>query len=166
MQDYPQYYMGGVIALNGAWDSMYPIPNPGSHTNPGFVGNSTLRPGYLALALSHGVTEESVRYMQPPPLTLFLIPLAILPLKLSYYIWVLLLILCAWGIGRQAGIIFEMSLGRSSHGFGLLVLLICLSPQAHRWIRVGNMSVIIGWLIGFAVIELVRRDEPPCGRLR
>ncbi|HEX3357006.1 MAG TPA: glycosyltransferase family 87 protein [Tepidisphaeraceae bacterium] len=160
MQDYPQYYMGGLVALHGAWDSMYPIPNPGSHTNPGFVGNSTLRPGYLALALSHGVTEESVRYMQPPPLALFLIPLALLPLKLSYYFWVLLLILCAWGIGRQAGTILEMSLGRPSHGFGFLVLLICLSPQAHRWIRVGNMSVIIGWLIGYAVIELVRRDGP------
>jgi hypothetical protein len=54
MQDYPQYYMGGLIAREGAWDSMYPIPNPGSTTNPGFVGNSELRPGYRALALSTG----------------------------------------------------------------------------------------------------------------
>src|SRR3954454_4018745 len=102
MQDYPQYYMGGLVALHGAWDSMYPIPNPGSHTNPGFVGNSTLRPGYRDLALSHGVSEESVRYMQPPPLALLLVPLAFVPVKVSYFAWVLLLILAAWGIGRQA----------------------------------------------------------------
>jgi hypothetical protein len=81
MQDYPQYYMGGLMALNGAWDSMYPIPNPGSHTNPGFVGNSTLRPRYRELALSHGVSEESVRFMQPPPLALLLAPLALMPVK-------------------------------------------------------------------------------------
>ena len=160
MQDYPQYYMGGMVALHGAWDSMYPIPNPGSHTNPGFVGNSTLRPGYRDLALSHGVTEESVRYMQPPPLALVFIPLALMPLKLSYYVWVVLLIFAAWGIGRQAGTILELCLGRPTHGFGLLVLLICVSPQAHRWVRVGNMSVLVGWLIGYAVIELVRRDGP------
>jgi hypothetical protein len=53
------------------------------------------------------VTEESVRYMQPPPLSLLLIPLALMPLKLSYFVWVLLLILAAWGIGRQAGMIWK-----------------------------------------------------------
>src|SRR4051794_21699764 len=60
MQDFPQYYMGGMIALHGEWESMYPIPNPDSHSNPGFVGNSTLRQKYRELALGHGVTEESV----------------------------------------------------------------------------------------------------------
>jgi hypothetical protein len=160
MQDFPQYYMGGVVAREGAWDSMYPIPNPGSHTNPGFVGNSELRPGYRALALSHGVTEESVRYMQPPPLALLLVPLALLPVKLSHFLWVLLLVLAAWGIGRQAGIILEMSLGCATRGSGLMILLVCCSLQAIRWVSVGNMSVLIGWLIGLSVIELVKRDGP------
>jgi hypothetical protein len=160
MQDFPQYYMGGLVALHGAWDSMYPIPNPDARTNPGFVGNSTLRPGYRDLALAHGVSEESVRYMQPPPLALLLVPLALLPLKVSYYVWVLALILAAWGIGRQAGTILEMSLGRPTHGFGIMVLLVCVSMQAIRWISVANMSVLVGWLIGYTVIETVRRDSP------
>src|SRR5205823_7329859 len=114
--------MRGLIALHGAWASMYPIPNPGSHTNPGFVGNSTLRPNYRELALSHGVSEESVRYMQPPPLAILLVPLALLPVKASYFCWVALLILTTWGIGRQAGKIFEMSLGRASRGSGVMLL--------------------------------------------
>lgn len=42
---------------------------------------------------------------------------------------------------------------------GLLVLLVCLSPQAHRWVRVANVSVLIGWLIGFATLALVRRRD-------
>jgi hypothetical protein len=158
MQDFPQYYMGGLMALHGEWDSMYPIPNPGSHTNPGFVGNSTLRPKYRELALSHGVTEESVRYMQPPPLALLLVPLALVPVKVSYYAWVLLLIFAAWGIGRQAGSILEICLGHPTRGSGLMILLVCCSMQAIRWVSVGNMSVLIGWLIGYSVIELVRRD--------
>ena len=163
MQDFPQYYMGGLVALHGEWDSMYPIPDPNSRTNPGFVGNSTLRPKYRDLALSHGVTEESVRYMQPPPLALLLVPLALVPVKVSYYAWVLLLIFAAWGIGRQAGVILEMCLGYPTRGSGLMILLVCCSMQAVRWISVGNMSVLIGWLIGFTVIEMNRRDGPRAG---
>src|SRR5262245_56759653 len=71
-QDYTQYYMGGLVAVNGAWDSMYPIPNPDSHTNPGFAENSELRPGYRALAEKAGVSTGAVRFMQPPPLALLL----------------------------------------------------------------------------------------------
>lgn len=160
MEDFPQYYMGGLVALHGAWDSMYPIPIPGSHTNPGFVGNSTLRPGYRALAQSHGITEESVRYMQPPPLALLLAPLAALPAKASFYVWMAFLILASWGIARQAGTILEMSLGRPTVASGVVILLICCSLQAIRWISSANMSAFVGWAIGFAAIEMIKRDGP------
>jgi hypothetical protein len=156
--DYPQYYMGGVIALYGAWDSLYPIPRADSRTNPGFAENSELRPRYRELQRQAGLPEDAVRYMQPPPLALLLVPLALLPFKVSLYLWVILLILAAWGIGLQAGRIFAMSLGRDTRAAGWIVLLVCVSPQAHRWVRVGNMSVLIGWLIGYATLELVRRD--------
>src|SRR5262245_1391431 len=33
--DYPQYYMGGTIAIHGEWQDLYPIPKPGSMLNPG-----------------------------------------------------------------------------------------------------------------------------------
>src|SRR5581483_3173950 len=159
MQDFPQYYMGGLMARHGEWDSMYPIPNPGSHTNPGFLGNSTLRPRYRELAVSHGVTQESVRYMQPPPLALLLVPLAMMPVKVSYYVWVLLLIFATFGIGRHAGAIFQMSLGRPTRGYGVMLLVVCISMQSIRWISVGNMSVLVGWLIGYVVITSVKRES-------
>ncbi len=159
MQDFPQYYMGGTIALHGAWDSMYPIPIPGRAVNPGFTGDSLLRPGYRDLALRAGVTEESVRYMQPPALTLLLIPLAVLPLKVSFAAWTVLLVLATWSIAHQSAAIHRMIAGAPSKAQGLLILLICCSPQAHRWIRVSNMSALIGWLIGASVLEMLRRRD-------
>jgi hypothetical protein len=164
-QDFPQYYMGGVVALHGAWDSMYPIPVPGRSVNPGFVGDSVLRPGYRDLTHRVGVTEESVRYMQPPPLTLVLIPLALLPLKACWYAWEILLVLGTWAIGHQAAKVHALLANTQSKAQGALVLLICCSPQAHRWIRVSNCSVVIGWLIGAAVLELIRRRDGIRGAL-
>jgi hypothetical protein len=158
-QDYPQYYMGGLIARLGEWDSLYPIPNPHSVTNPGAVGNSELRPKYRQLANDTGVSEYAVRYMQPPPFALLLIPLSFFSFKVSFYLWVVLLVLAAWGIALQAGRIFELSLGRTTRLAGAVVLLVAVSPQAHRWVRVGNMSVILGWMLGYAMLELVRRDS-------
>jgi hypothetical protein len=156
--DYPQYYMGGLVARHGAWEALYPIPNPDSETNPGFAENSELRPRYRELARRAGVEENAVRYMQPPPLALLLAPWSLLPYELSFYLWIALLTLAAWGIGLQAAKILTLSLGRETRWAGLIVLLVCVSPQAHRWVRVGNMSVLLGWLIGYATLELVRRD--------
>ena len=158
-QDFSQYYMGGVIALHGAWDSMYPIPVPGRAVNPGFTGDSTLRPGYRDLANRVGVEEASVRYMQPPPITLVFLPLALLPLKASWYAWTILLILATWSIGHQAAKVHALLAKVPSKAQGTLVLLICLSPQAHRWIRASNCSVFVGWLIGASVVELIRRRD-------
>jgi hypothetical protein len=152
--------MGGLVARHGAWEAMYPIPKPDSETNPGFAENSELRPRYRELAQRAGVEENAVRYMQPPPFALLLAPWSLLPYELSFYLWIALLTLAAWGIGFQAARIFTLSLGRETRWAGLIVLLVCLSPQAHRWVRVGNMSVLLGWLIGYATLELVRRDGP------
>jgi hypothetical protein len=163
-QDYPQYYMGGLVARLGLWDSLYPIPDPDASTNPGFVGNSELRPRYKQLADEVGVGEYAVRFMQPPPLALMLVPLSLLPFRAGFYLWMALLVLATWGIGRQAGRIYEMSSGRDRNASrvpGILMLAICLSPLAHRWVSVANMSVLVGWLIGFVALELVRRDGAP-----
>src|SRR4051812_23155315 len=34
--DFGQYYMGGVMALRGEWDALYPSPRPGAVVNAGF----------------------------------------------------------------------------------------------------------------------------------
>jgi len=170
-QDFPQYYMGGLIARTGTWDSLYPIPKPGADSNPGAPDTSTMRPRYQELAERYGI-GDSTRYMQPPPLALLLIPLSWLPAHACFYLWTGLLCMAAWGISLQAATIYEICIAdRPAPGFapapsrwrayapGILILLICLSPQAHRWVRVGNMSPIVGWLIGVATLALVRRRD-------
>lgn len=179
-QDFPQYYMGGLIARMGAWDALYPIPRPGAMANPGAPENSSMRPRYKQLAEQSGIGDNT-RYIQPPPLALVLIPLSWLPAHVSFYLWHGLLCVAAWGISLQAARIYEIceadnatagpiraqngpnSETQSSwwrrHAAGILILLICFSPQAHRWVRVGNMSPIVGWLIGIATLALVRRTD-------
>ena len=160
-QDFPQYYMGGVIAAERAWDAMYPIPHAGSRFNAGFDDHSTMRPRYRELALERGLSEHLVRYIQPPPLTLLLAPLALLPFRFSILVWHTLLALAAFGVGVTAAEMYRLSRGgTSSRTGGLLILLVCCSPIAHRWVRVGNMSAVVGGLIGYAMLELARRDGP------
>ncbi len=160
-QDFPQYYMGGVIAAERTWEAMYPIPNPGSRANAGFEDHSTVRPGYQERLTERGLTERMVRYIQPPPLTLILSPLALLPFRFSLLVWHTLLALAAWGIGLTAAEMYRLSRGGAASWVGgVLILLVCCSPMALRWVRVGNMSAVVGWLIGYAMLELVRRDGP------
>lgn len=156
--DFPQYYMAGLIARLGEWDALYPIPHPHSKTNPGGFQNSDLRPRYRELSRQAGIRDEDVRFVQPPPIALLLVPLSLFPLKISFYLWVMLLILAAWGIALQAGKIYGLCFGRATRMVGIIVLLVALSPMAHRWVRVSNMSVLIGWLIGCATIQLALRD--------
>src|SRR4051812_6888233 len=65
-QDYPQYYMAGLVARTGAWESLYPIPHEGSQINPGLAENSEMRPAYRELVISHGISERATRFLQPP----------------------------------------------------------------------------------------------------
>src|SRR5207248_9678965 len=88
------------------------------------------------------------------------VPLAPFPNRISHLARPILLILAACGVARQAGNFHAISLGRSTKWIGVLMLLVCLSPQAHRWVRVGNLSVLIAWLIGFTVLEVAHRDGP------
>jgi hypothetical protein len=157
--DFPQYYMAGRIALAGAWDSLYPIPKATSRTNPGAWVDSDMRPRYAQLCAQAELSPAANRYIQPPPLALLLIPLALIPAGLSYWLWLILLAFAAWGVGLEAAKIYSLSRDRIDRVAGILTLLICISPQAFRWVRVANMSVLVGWLIGYATLELARRDS-------
>ncbi len=101
-QDYTQYYMGGLMALRGNWDSIYPIPLPGGLHNVGFDDSSTLPEKYSQATTELG-TEGSYRFMQPPPAALLFAPLAMLPYKTSQLVWTILLIFAAWGIAPPGG---------------------------------------------------------------
>jgi hypothetical protein len=153
-QDFDQYYMGGVIARHGAWSDLYPIPRAGM--NPGEPENSTLRPRYLELARQYGFDEQGggTRYMQPPPFALLFVPLTFLPLRIAHALWIVILCFATWGIARQSARAHQLCSGRSDYVIGLIILAICFSLQAHRWTRVGNMSAIIGWLVGYIGLAL------------
>jgi hypothetical protein len=155
-QDWPQYYMAALVAQAGAWDALYPIPTNDVMANPGEAPNSVLRPRAVKLAQEHGVDENAPRFMQPPPMALLLWPLAWLDYWPAYLAWTTLLCFAAWGIALQAGEFHALCAGRQGKAVGLTILLVAISPQAFRWARVGNMSVILGWLIGRAVLDLAR----------
>jgi hypothetical protein len=172
--DFPQYYMGGMIARAGAWDSLYPIPIPGIHVNVGYAEGSTLRPRYAQLADQCGVSRDQSRFTQPPPVALLYLPLTLFPLRVSLYFWAMLLTLSCWGISLHVATIYEAcradddarpsatSANRwlAQRLGGLLILLICFSPMVHRGVRVFNISPIVGYLVGLLVVCLIRRRGP------
>jgi hypothetical protein len=155
-QDFPQYYMGGVIARLGLWDQLYPIPKPGATRNPGFIEDSTLKPRYAEEMRNRVPAGDGVRYMQPPPFALLCTPLSFLPYRQAYILWTLGLTLCAWGVAVHAGMIYRACAHRPTRLSGILVLLIATSPAAHRWVRVMNISPLLGVLIGSAALGLLR----------
>ena len=158
-QDFPQYYMGGVMARLAEWDSLYPIPKPGGLRNPGFFEDSDLKPRYAQEADRRGVGQRQVRYMQPPPFALLLVPLSCLTYKQGYIVWTLGMMVCAWWVALLAGVVYRACLGRTTHGAGILTLLIAISPSAHRWVRVQNISALMGVLVGVTVLGLL--DQKP-----
>lgn len=157
--------MGGMIVLNGAWDSLYPIPDPNSHVNPGIAADSTMRPRYRGLAIGSGANGLTA-FIQPPPAALMLAPLALLSYEDARFVWLLLLCLAAWGTALEAAKIYDLCVADSPAGKserdqrlgGLLILLICISPLTYCCVRSGNISAIIGWLIGVATASLIRRS--------
>jgi hypothetical protein len=156
-QDFPQYYMGGVIALVGPADALYPVPRPDALSNPGMVEMSDARPAYARLADERGI-GESYRFIQPPPAAVLYLPLAPFPAPLAHVLWMTLLTAATFAIALQAAKITTLCFGSATRVAGIVLLLVCLAPHAHRWVRVGNVSPLVGFLIGHTVLELLRRD--------
>ena len=109
-QDFTQYYMGGLMARTGNWDSLYPIPLPDSIYNAawGDPPQSTVRPRYRELAAEHGIDEYGVRVIQAPPVALLFAPITLLSYPVAYRVWTFLLALCMWGVALQAGRIYRV----------------------------------------------------------
>jgi hypothetical protein len=118
------------------------------------------------LAAKSGADGLTV-YIQPPPVALLLIPLALLQYDDAMFAWLLLSCLAAWGVGLQAAKIYDLCRAelpgaksrRDQRIGGLLILLICISPLTYHCVRIGNISAIVGWLIGVAVLSLIRRRD-------
>jgi Glycosyltransferase family 87 len=153
--DFPQFYLGGVIARHGEWASLYPIPwsdldNPGLHSN--------LTPTAEALRQRYDV-PNSTRFILPPPTALLLVPLSLLTYQQASWAWCALLIACTWGVAYYAGRFYRLLSGRPSRGEGVLALLIVLSPMVARAIRVQNTLPVIALMLAWAVMEVHRHDR-------
>lgn len=156
--DFPQFYMGGVMARLHAWDSLYPIPNPGSHNNAGMEGDSTMRPRYAEEAAKRDVGDRQ-RFIQPPPVALLLMPLGYLHYNRAFELWTLMLVGCGLGVALLAGKVYEILNGEKTKISGGITLLVACSPLMLHAIRVANMTVPVALVTGIAVVELVRRRE-------
>lgn len=162
MGDFPQFYMGGLMARLRAWDSLYPIPNPGSVNNPGMPDDSTMRPRYAAEAERRDVGDR-VRFIQAPPVALLLEPVSWVGFHRSFQAWTLMLIVSGWGLGFVAARIYETVQPVPSRAAGLIALLVCTSPIMLHSIRIANMTVPIGLCIGVGTLQLVRRKPMSAG---
>ena len=154
--DFPQFYMGGVMARLHAWDSLYPIPNAGSHNNAGMETDSAMRPRYAMEAQRRGVGDR-LRFIQPPPVALLLMPLGYLNYHRAFELWTLMLVICAWGVALLAGRIHEVLQGQANRASGLLMFFVASSPLMLHAIWVANMTIPVALLIGIAMLQLVRR---------
>jgi hypothetical protein len=144
--DFCQFYMGGTIARERAWDSLYPIPRPESTQNPGGPADSDMRPGYAELARKHGV-GDGMRFIQPPPAAVLSLPLALVPYRTSMLGWAMLLGAATWGVAVFAARLLSRLLGRASRWEGGLILLIAFSPRSLATIAWGNASPLIALII-------------------
>jgi hypothetical protein len=151
--DLDQYYMGGVIARTGAWDSLYPIPNPGSFDHPGYPNTSTLRPKYEELRKAVGA-DDRTRYILPPPMALLCVPLTWFSYENANAVWIVLMSLCMWAVALQAAHIYRRLHDRSSCVEGLLVVIISGSLLYRHVMRAGNLTPFVGLCIGAATIGL------------
>jgi len=156
--DFGQFYVGGLIAKQGAWDALYPIPAPASRDNAGLIGHSQAKPLWKSLSRQHRVYDYT-HFILPPPSALLFIPFTTLSYDHAYWTWIFVLILSTWGVAVLAGRMLRKILGHSSRHEGMLALLVVLSPMTARAIRVANVSPAIALLISFALLSFLRQEQ-------
>jgi len=152
--DFPQYYMGGLMALRGEWESLYPDPYPGATDNAGNVAASRMRPRYAELAASAGVGDGN-RYFHPPPVAILLAPLALFPYDVAHVVWQLILLLAGWRVAVWAGRFYAEQHGASRMA-GWVTLLVAVSPLLYRCVRSSNLSSLVALFLAWIVWDLWR----------
>ncbi len=157
-KDFPQFYMGGLIARNHAWESLYPNPNLDSPYNPGLKWDSTMKPRYQELAANPPVeTGDEPRFIQIPPAAVLFVPLTFLPYRVAYVTWSVLMGACCLGSACLARRFYEICLGRPSPKSALLIPLISCSYLAYIVIRCSNIELLISLLLGLGALGLIRK---------
>jgi hypothetical protein len=154
--DFPQFYIGGVMALNSAWGDLYPIPTNPQH-NPGEPADSRMRLRYEQLAQERGV-GDSFRFIQLPHNAILFAPFALLTVKHAHWAWFIVSALCVWGVSLQAGAIHRRLYDRPSRVEGLLALMVAGSFLAQADLAEGNMSSLVALCVGAVMLDLLAAD--------
>ncbi|MBM3288407.1 MAG: DUF2029 domain-containing protein, partial [Candidatus Eisenbacteria bacterium] len=154
-RDFGQYYMGGLIARLGEWNSLYPIPHPDAKANAGWQAYSTMHPVYADLARRHGVGDVN-RFIHPPPWALVFVPLSLLGYEWAFRVWIVLMLACVWGVAFLSGALAEIVAGRPSRLRGLLILIVAASPLSYRVVRTGNISALVALSVAVTILGIAR----------
>jgi hypothetical protein len=158
--DFEAYYMGGALAMRGQWDALYPVPRADSTVNPTLASASIIKQEYrdVAAEVNAGTTYL---YVQPPPVALLYAALyGWLPLRTAHLLHTLLSILAAWATCLVAGRVVTLLRPSAGRLAGWSILLIAFAPLTLAAIRVANVSVILGALLGAGLLGLLRRGSP------
>lgn len=162
--DFGQFYMGGVLAQEGEWESIYPVPIRGSLDNPGLNMHSRAKSKWLNLSKTRRV-QDYTHFILPPPTALLFVPLSYLTYSQAFWVWTYFLIVCVWSVAWISGRLLRQIVGKPSHLEGALAILIALSPMTARAVRISNVSPPIAVLIGLVLISLVRQNQPIRGAI-
>jgi hypothetical protein len=182
--DFPQYYAGAVVARDGIWDALYPVPKasvyqvpssfepqfrtflfrppPPASRDPVYYPdikmgplNSDVSPRLVSVFPQ---SAEALRYIYPPPLALLLRPLASLRFEeAGRYVWP---ILSAWSL--FLGLYFAARTmrylcGGATYGEALVVVAwIVFTIRGRMHLYDGNVSPILTGLICLSIYGLVR----------
>lgn len=158
--DFNQYFMGGVMARQGLWESIYPVPIPSAAANPGNPGASTIKQAYATQAEKAGVLGDMWRYIQPPPTAVLMIPLSWFSYDYAFVVFRTLLCVCCAIVAIYSSQFLVALRGRATGWEGGLSLVVAASPTTMSAIRSGNVSPIVAACVAISVYELAFRQRP------
>lgn len=158
-QDFPQYYMPGMILKYGEVGDLYPDPIDGAEGNAGWTAYSIMKPGHKKLAQSIGV-EQSVRFIQPPPAALLLAPLAALPFPIARIVWGVFMGFCGW-LTCLFMVWIARELGLAPLSTACWTLFWGFSPLLLQTIRTANSAPLMACAIGLSGWGILRNRTAP-----
>jgi hypothetical protein len=153
--DFPQYYIGGSLALAGDFASLYAQPGDGATGNIGDPSVSIPKPGYTRLAQEKGV-EDNMRYNLPPPSAFLFTPLALFPYPAARWIWIGLLGLLIWIDCLLAARAAE-TCGAGANTVSLWWFVMAFSPLVTNVIRIGNSTPFLTAALALAAAGIYQK---------
>ncbi|QQE12464.1 DUF2029 domain-containing protein [Planctomycetota bacterium] len=165
VDDFAQVYMGGVMVLEGCTDYMYPTPVENvEQRNAGSPTGSKMNAVYAKRGEERGVPDVC-RFIYPPPVAVLAAPLAVMNYVQAETFFHLLLcvvgFLTAWLCAR----IYLILKPGGWNVAGLLCLVLIGSPMMLRAVHIGNLSLVIGFVVTLTVYLMMRGGEKWAGLL-